>query len=151
MIETADPSVKIQYELLSIIDSKATALLSFNALLIAAISIWLGYVPLNVLHLLLDIAFLTLLASCMVLLWIIWLQWSQPTEGPALEILREKRTACFRAAWRISMAAVIVVSTVSVVHTVGTGLSVFGLCQSGTCKHFFSDEIFGNLDRIAKP
>jgi hypothetical protein len=109
-------------------------------------------VPLNYLHLCLDLAFLALLASCLLLLRVIWLHWAIPGgDVGELEILRHMRTRFYRGAWRVSMAAVIVVSAASVVHTVGTGLVAFSRCQSSGCKYFFSDEVFGNLDRIARP
>ncbi|KAB2884603.1 MAG: hypothetical protein F9K38_03985 [Pseudorhodoplanes sp.] len=146
VFETADDNVRSLYQLLNIIDGKASALLSFNALLLAAISIWLGYVPQNYLHLFLDLAFLALLASCFLLLRIIWLHWSRPKETAKLDVLRKVRTARYRFSWVLSMIAVVVVSAVSVVHTVGTGLKAFGHCQSGPCAHFFGPEVFGNLD-----
>lgn len=147
MFETTDNNVRSLYELLNIIDGKASALLSFNALLLAAISIWLGYVPQNFLHLCLDIVFLALLASCFFLLRIIWLHWSQPTETSPLDALRKTRTARYRTSWVLSMLAVLAGGAVSVVHTVGTGLNAFGYCRSNPCAHFFGPEIFGNLDR----
>jgi hypothetical protein len=64
MLENVNENVKNQYELLNILDSKASALLTFNAIALASISIWLGYVPLNYLHLALDLIFIVLLLSC---------------------------------------------------------------------------------------
>lgn len=146
VFETRDKNVRSLYEMLNIIDGKASALLSFNALLLAAISIWLQYVPQNYLHLFLDLAFLVLLASCLFLLWIIWLHWPQSSEASTLDAFRRARTRRYRISWVLSMTAVVVVSAVSVVHTVGTGLKAFGHCQSGPCAHFFGPDVFGNLD-----
>ncbi len=147
MFETNDANVRSFYELLNIIDGKAAALLSFNALLLAAISIWLGYVPANFLHFLLDLAFLTLLGSCLFLLSILWLHWTRPVDAVALERLRLKRTSRYRVSWVLAMVGVVVVCAVSVVHTVGTGLKAFGACKSDRCTEFFGPDVFGNLDR----
>src|SRR3712207_4155744 len=80
--ELRNADVKDQYELLNILDHKASALLTFNAVALASISIWLGYVSLNFLHLALDLVFLALLFSCTTLLRIIWLRWASVHEDP---------------------------------------------------------------------
>jgi len=147
MSETHNTNVKSLYELLSIIDAKASALLSFNALLLAAISVWLNYVPDNLLHFRLDLAFLASLASCVFLLSIIWLHWSEPSGTADLQVRRTSRTKRYRISWCLSIVAVSVVSLVSIVHTVGTGLKAFGGCKSDPCAYFYSEMIFGNLDR----
>jgi hypothetical protein len=107
MLETSDENIKEQYELLNIVDGKSSGLLTFNAIFLASISVWLGYVPLNYLHLSLDIVFLALLVSCAFLLRVIWLKWSTPGQ-PADELneLRLRRTKRYRAAWVISAASV---------------------------------------------
>ncbi len=68
MADDDSPAIQRQYELLNILDAKAAALLTFNALSLTAIAVWLGYVPLNFLHLSLDLVFLALLTSCAFLL-----------------------------------------------------------------------------------
>lgn len=156
MFETDSRNVRSLYELLNIIDSKASALLSFNALLLAAISIWLGYVPPNFLHLSLDLVFLVLLASCILLLPIIWLHWTQlrgakkrkavKPKAVELDNLRKTRTTLYRTSWTLSMIAVGAIGIASAIHTVGTGLKASGHCESGACAWFFGPDIFGNLD-----
>ncbi len=147
MFETTDTNVRSFYDLLNIIDNKAAGLLTFNALLLATISVWLGQVSLNFLHLFLDLAFLALLGSCFLLLPIIWLHWSQSTDAGELKKLRTRRTCLYRVSWWFAMTGVVIVILVSVVHTVGTGLKAFGGCKSGLCAEIYSPDIFGNLDQ----
>lgn len=146
MFETRDEAVKLQYELLGILDSKASALLTFDALALASLSIWLGYIPLNFMHLALDVAFLIFLASCIALLVIIWLRWAnQQDDEDRLNATRVLRTKCYRAAWTLSFAGMIVIVLVSLVHTWGTTLIATDNC-SQACSDFYSEDIFGNID-----
>lgn len=144
--EIRDEAVRLQYELLGILDSKAAALLGFDALALAGVSIWLGYVPLNYLHLVLDIVFVTLLLSCALLLIIIWLRWAHPGDNErSLDRIRLLRTKFYRNAWYLSGASVAILIAASGVHTVGTILIATNNCGSG-CSSFYSDRVFGNLD-----
>lgn len=146
MLENADQKVAHQYELLNILDNKAAALLTFNAIALASISIWLSYVPLNVMHLSLDAIFIALLVSTAVLLLIIWIRWSTGSEtDSSLDRVRLSRTKLYRLAWRLSIASVVCLIIVSVIHIVGTTLVVFGLCGD-VCQVFYSEAVFGNLD-----
>lgn len=144
--ETRDEAVKLQYELLGILDSKASALLTFDALALASLSIWLGYIPLNYMHLALDVAFLIFLASCIALLIIIWLRWAnQQDDEERLNATRVLRTTCYRVAWRLSLAGMICIVLVSLVHTWGTTLIATDHC-SEACRVFYSEGVFGNFD-----
>lgn len=151
MLETSDENIKEQYELLNILDGKSSGLLTFNAIFLTSISVWLGYVPLNYLHLSLDIVFLALLVSCAFLLGVIWLKWSTPGQ-PAEELnqLRLRRTKRYRAAWVISAASVGAVIIVTIVHTFGTALTASGACKAA-CARFYSQDVFGNLDMRSDP
>jgi hypothetical protein len=144
--ETREEAVKLQYELLSILDSKASALLTFDAVALASLSIWLGYIPLNYMHLSLDLVFLAMLFSCVVLLTIIWLRWASDADDESrLNEIREVRTARYRLAWRLSLSGMTMIIIVSVVHTAGTALIATNHCST-TCRYFYSENVFGNLD-----
>jgi hypothetical protein len=140
------PEVRREYELLNIVDSKASALLTFNAVGLTALAVWLGYIPLNLLHLSLDIVFLALLVSCAFLLAIIALRWaSKSTDVDVLSELRRKRSSHYRVAWAIAIGSVFCVIVVSAIHLIGTALIAFGVCGDG-CQAFYSSNVFGNLD-----
>jgi hypothetical protein len=149
-LEIEDANVKNQYELLNILDGKASALLTFNAIFLTSLSVWLGYIPLNYFHLALDIVFLALLISCALLLQVIWLRWSK-LEEPAeeLESIRRERTGHYQRAWRISRYSIVLVIVVSLVHSLGTLLTAIDAC-SGFCGWFFSNTVFGNIDYGAR-
>jgi len=141
-----DSGTKDVYELLNILDAKSTGLLTFNTIFLTSISVWLGYVPLNFMHLILDVVFLALLVSCMLSLSVIWLRWSRQGEsGAALELVRDSRTRRYHVAWGISATSVVAVVIVAAVHTLGTALTASGHC-TGTCASFYSEQVFGNLD-----
>ena len=146
IFETRSEAVKLQYELLGILDSKASALLTFDAVLLASLSIWLGYIPLNYMHAALDVAFAVLLISCGSLLIIIWLRWATNQEDEhRLNLIRVMRTRCYHFSWRLSLASILVVLAVSCIHTVGTFLVATNSC-SVNCQAFYSEDVFGNLD-----
>lgn len=146
MLENSQENVGKQYELLNILDGKASALLTFNAIALASISIWLGYVPLNYLHLALDTIFIAMLVSCAMLLRIVWIKWATGHENlTELELVRSRRTRDYRIAWRVSMAAVICLIAVSITHAIGTALIATGHCGDA-CRSFYSQDVFGNLD-----
>lgn len=146
MLETFDKNIKEQYELLNILDGKSSGLLTFNAIFLASISVWLGYVPLNYLHLSLDIVFLALLISCAFLLGVIWLEWSDPRiSTEKLNQLRLRRTTRYKTAWVISAASVGAVIIITIVHTFGTAKTASGSCEAA-CAQFYSQDVFGNLD-----
>lgn len=147
MFEPEDAETREQYELLTILDGKASALLTFNGILLAVLSVWLGYIPLNYIHLILDIVFLLLLVSCLRLLTVVWLVWASLSARAAadLEAVRRRRTRHYHHAWWMSGAAVLIVFAVSAVHTYGTLAKATGTCGPN-CRWFYSEEIFGNMD-----
>jgi len=145
-MDNDNPWVQKQYELLNILDNKASGLMTFNAVFLAALSVWLGYVPLNYLHLSLDVAFLAMAISSVFLLQIIFLRWARPEDTEEhLRWVRRVRSSTYLLAWRISLAATTLVIVVSAVHTFGTAMKASGQCRAA-CERFFSPEIFGNLD-----
>jgi hypothetical protein len=146
MMELANEDIKNQYTLLGILDGKSAGLLTFNTIFLTTISVWLGYVPLNFMHLSLDLVFLALLVSCALLLRVIELRWSSVGESIGeLDAVRETRTKKYHRAWRISRGCVYAVILVSAVHTVGTVLSATGACGP-SCTWFYGENVFGNLD-----
>jgi hypothetical protein len=93
--------------------AKASSLLTFNAIGLAALAIWLESIPLNLFHLALDVAFLLLVISCGICLTIVNLHWvstrdlQQAVERPSnLLRIRESRTVLFRWAWLLAVLAV---------------------------------------------
>lgn len=146
IFETRNDAVKLQYELLGILDSKASALLSFDALALATLTIWLAYIPLNFMHFILDLVFLSMLLSCILLLRIIWLRWAKGSDDEeSLNALRVRRTRYYQGAWRLALGGILAIVAVSAVHTVGTWLEATGTCGD-RCSYFYSEEIFGNID-----
>lgn len=140
------PDVEREYELLNILDGKASALLTFNAIGLTALAVWLGYVPLNFLHLALDLVFLALLVSCAFLLSIIALRWATgPTDLGMLKSTRRRRTRSYRTAWTLAIGSVLLVIVISAVHAWGTVLIAVDQCGE-ICQGFYSSEVFGNLD-----
>lgn len=119
------------YEALSILDAKASSLLTFNAVGLAALAIWLGKIPLNLFHLALDVAFLLFLISCGICLAIVSLHWVSTKdlrEGgarpAALLSLRETRTMLYRWAWLLAVVAVAITGLMTVHHTFETFFTV---------------------------
>jgi hypothetical protein len=152
IMELTDEDIRNQYALLSILDGKSAGLLAFNTIFLATISVWLGYVPPNFMHLALDLVFLGLLASCTILLGVIQLRWSRVGESTSeLNQVREVRTKRYRKAWLTSVACVCAVIVISLVHTFGTALIATRACGP-TCAWFYGEEVFGNLDvRSSRP
>ncbi|MFO7854441.1 MAG: hypothetical protein R6V44_04335 [Paracoccaceae bacterium] len=136
-----------EYPLLTALDGKAAALLTFNAIFITAISVWLGYVGPNWLHFVLDLIFVTVLISSGLLLSVIHLIWVDEPEFAREDLRRMRmvRSRRYRAALTLCEVAVVATLAVSALHTAGTGLKVAGACDDA-CARFFSEEVFGNLD-----
>lgn len=141
------------YGNLSILDQKSSTLLAFNAIGMTAISVWLGYVPPNWLHLALDLIFLVLLASCALALSVVNLHWSTIEELSDDELQtrtllrkRDSRTISYKRAWALSVTSVLALFVVSSVHTVGTFVQAAGRCNE-ICAEIFSQDAFGNLDK----
>jgi hypothetical protein len=144
------------YDNLSIIDSKSASLLTFNAIGLAAISIWLGYVPPNQLHFWLDVVFVAFLVSCCLCLGAVILYWSTRREieggDVSANVVEEKllrkrrnRTWAYRGAWTISGLSVLALLAISIYHAYGTYRKVYGSCDPACMKHF-GPENWGNFD-----
>lgn len=120
------------YEALNIIDGKASSLLTFNAIGLAALAIWLEKIPLNLFHLALDVAFLLLVLSCAICLAIVNLHWVSTAdlrrreERPVqLLRIRETRTRLFRWGWFLAVAAVGITALATFHHTAETLFTVY--------------------------
>ena len=120
------------YGALSILDAKASSLLTFNAVGLTALAIWLANIPLNFFHLALDFAFLGFLASCALCLKIVWLHWVSTADlntddaypVKLLEV-RDSRTVLYRWAWALAVFAVAVTGLAAVHHTFETLFTVY--------------------------
>lgn len=120
------------YEALSILDAKASSLLTFNAVGLTALAIWLERIPLNFFHLTLDVAFLCFLLSCGLCLKIVWLHWSSTEDltntdqyPVGLLEVRDSRTVLYRWAWLLAVCAVLVTSLATISHTLETLFTVY--------------------------
>lgn len=120
------------YESLGILDSKASSLLTFNAVGLTALAIWLANVPLNLFHLTLDISFLGFLVSCILCLRIVWLHWASTADLMSerrylLELLavRDSRTVLYRWAWLLAITAVVITALATVYHVFETLFGVY--------------------------
>jgi hypothetical protein len=145
-LEIEDKNIKNQYELLNILDDKAAGLLTISAIFLTFLSVWLGYIPINLFHLTLDLVFSAILISCLMLLQVIDLRWTKIGDtSQELERILLNRTRYYQQARIISKYSIVVAIFVSVVHLSGTLLTVLRAC-AGVCQWFFSDAVFGNID-----
>ena len=120
------------YDALSILDAKASSLLTFNAVGLTALAIWLANIPLNFFHLSLDFAFLGFLVSCVLCLIIVWLHWVSTadldTDDACLVKLlevRDSRTVLYRWAWLLAFVAVAITVLATTYHTWETLRTVY--------------------------
>ena len=120
------------YDALSILDAKASSLLTFNAVGLTALAIWLASIPLNFFHLALDLAFVGFLASCALCLKIVWLYWVSTAdlntdEAYPVKLLevRDSRTVLYRWAWVLAVFAVVVTGLAAIHHTFETLFTVY--------------------------
>lgn len=111
------------YECLSILDSKSSSLLSFNSIIIAVFAIfmtgelvWFEWIAVSV-------GMATILVSCLLLLWVVWIHWSTTEnlanpENHALVLLdvRRGRTIQFRLAWYLAVTSVICLIVFLLLH-----------------------------------
>lgn len=143
--ELNSSDVKNQYALLSILDGKAAALLTFNAIFLATLAIWIQNLVLNAMHLILDLVFIALLLSCYLILRVIPLKWSSGAETASeLNDLRAHRTESYQRAWQVSKWSILAVIAVTAVHTLGTVLHVADACD-GRCAWFYGPSVFGGF------
>lgn len=100
------------YGCLSILDSKSSSLLSFNSIIIAVFAIFMTRELTLVGWMLVDIGMASILASCFLLLSVVWVHWSTTDhlidfKAHALTLLnvRRDRTLRYRLAWYLAVAA----------------------------------------------
>ncbi len=134
LCRTEAERLEFLYANLTILDGKASSLLSFNAIGLASLAVWLSNLPQDFFHLTLDVAFILFLVSAGLCLRIVWLHWAStkdllaPAEhASALVKLRDSRTMSYRWAWWVSTAAVAVTAGAAVFHTGETVWKAFGL------------------------
>lgn len=118
-IETKNPDVKNQYELLNILDGKASALLTFNAIFMAIVSIKFDVGQRANINSMYALTFFGLAVSCLLILQVIRLRWvkledvkNEPVAH--LERTRKKRTLFYRCAWYIAAACIVLVGCVQI-------------------------------------
>jgi len=150
----AAPRFEFLYGMLSVLDSKASSLMAFNAIGLTALAVWLEGLPLNWFHFSLDLVFLLFLASSATCFFVVRVYWSpaaqlhQPElQLHALLVERDRRTHLYRWAWWMAIVAVAVFMGVSVVHTVGTLMHAAKSCRPpGLCAEVFSEKVWGRKD-----
>jgi len=137
------------YSNLSIIDSKASSLLTFNAIGLTVLAVWLQNIPPNWLHFTLDVIFVVFLISSSYCLRTVWLFWSPPSDyldcdTQTLKLLekRDFRTKLYHAAWKMSSVAVASLLLISIFHGIGTYLIAAEICGD-TCQRIFSQDNWG--------
>ena len=115
------------YECLSILDSKSTSLLSFNSIIIAVFAIFMTGGSLSVAQWTpIAVGMASVLVSCLLLLWVVWVHWSTTDnlanlENHALILLtvRRSRTIIYRIAWYFAVVAVLCLSAFVVIRSLG--------------------------------
>jgi len=107
------------YDCLSILDAKSQSLLGFNSIIVAVFAIFMsGDVVKN--RRLAAVGMALTLASCLLLLLVVWVRWSTPGEMKESEdratlphtllAVRNERTIAYRLGWYLSFAAVLVLA-----------------------------------------
>src|SRR5438067_801150 len=94
------------YECLSILDSKSASLLSFNSIIIAVFAIFMsGHRSLGQ-WVTIAVGMASVLVSCLLLLWVVWIHWSTTDNLTDLEKhafvlldVRRSRTVMYRLSW----------------------------------------------------
>jgi hypothetical protein len=154
----AAPSERLEflYGNLTILDGKTASLLTFNALGLAVLAVWLTRIPPNKLHAVLDLVFIVFLISCALCLATVNVFWSPTSHFRAeqfqlTELIRKRnqRTRFYRGAWRTLWLAVLVLIGVSLFHGAGTALRALGRCQS-SCQELFSESQWGTAEPASK-
>ena len=102
------------YQSLSILDAKSQSLLGFNSLLAAVFAIFMQGDLIDKNRRFAAIGIALTLASSLLLLLVVWVQWSTPTEMShrttfpvTLLALRKERTIEYRLGWYLSSLAVL--------------------------------------------
>ena len=106
------------YECLSILDSKSASLLSFNSIIMAVFAIFMTGGGLSTTQLTaIIVGMVSVIASALLLLWVVWIHWSTTDnltnlEDHALILLdvRRSRTVMYRLAWYLAVGAVVSLS-----------------------------------------
>jgi hypothetical protein len=117
------------YDRLSILDAKSASLLAFNSIIIAVFAIFMGSVARGSLWILANCGMAMVVASCLLLLWVVWVRWSSTDDlddvkghGDTLLRVWRSRTVQYRLAWRFSVLAMLVLSAFLIARFVGSFL-----------------------------
>ena len=146
-----DPTSRFDflYGNLSIIDSKASTLLTFNAIGLTVLAVWLQNIPPNWLHFALDTVFVVFLISSAYCLGTAWLFWSPPsdyedrdTQTLGLLEKRDFRTSLYHTAWKMASVAVVSLLLISIFHGIGTYMIASETCGEN-CRRIFSQNNWG--------
>lgn len=132
------------YEMLSILDNKSASLMAFNAIGLTALVVWLENIPINFLHLVLDVVFILLLVSCVTGFSVIGLRWFLPSDARDERRMireRERRSRGYRWSYWLTLVGVCIFLGVSLVHGIGTFLVATDRCGE-QCKSFFSEKVW---------
>jgi len=143
---------------LDVIDAKVATLLTFNALGLAILGIWLNFIAANLFHFVLDLVFLLFLFSALLCLCAARIKWADPEslDDPgqkARQFVRVKwhRTNVYRLSWWVATLGVAALLLASALHTVGTFRLMPAMaeaCAPLFSEQFFSEECFGNLETL---
>lgn len=114
---------KFLYDNLNIIDSKASTLLSFNALVLVGVSIWLSGVYVLTLFLLVNaLPVVLLILSSLCCLHITYLHWSSTSDFNDMDAhidelikVRDKRSVYYRIAWLFSFLSLIILIVIIII------------------------------------
>ncbi len=114
------------YRSLTILDDKASALLSFNSIMLAAIAVFLTSTGDDLARVVFLVAFLIMGASCCLCLQVVRLYWSD-TDSLAdserfwldLNLVRDHRTRVYRIAWLLAGSALLVLVAGAVFDAAG--------------------------------
>ena len=111
------------YQNLSILDSKASTLLSFNSVVLAVVAIIMTGTQNTGLNCFYFLSMLCLLVSCILCLCIVWIHWSTTDDmanidqhASTLLKVRFKRTREYRIAWWLSLLSVLMLAVATLLR-----------------------------------
>jgi hypothetical protein len=116
-------SFQFMYDNLNIIDSKSSALLTFNSLIIAVLAIWTTNNKLGMFLYVYSIILILFLVSSLLCLITVFLHWSSSNdfENPENHIdlllqVREKRTIKYRYAWYLAYFGIFIMIAAKIIE-----------------------------------
>ena len=116
---------QFMYDNLNIIDSKSSALLTFNSLIIAVLAIWTSSIPTGLFLYVYTFILILFLISSLLCLLTVFLHWSSSSHLENLEEhidlllqVREKRTIKYRYAWYLAYLGISLMIVAKVIDVV---------------------------------